>query len=172
MAISGKGLNDTAPCSLSILYTNRNALLIHTGIPEASVLSRQYDYNYCNSYLTSFKDAANQVQPEDLAVAFMKSIPAYARILLYGTTSMNVFTIKTHTDQEAVLTLHRKHFCLNISLLLNKPRKSFTQKNVVLSTTITLHTVAGQLCFMLLKPLFEKLIPVVLKQTIAKIINK
>jgi len=170
LTITEKGIyTDTAPCSLSIIYTNHNALLIHTGIPEVSVLSRQFDYNYCNSYLTSFKDATNQVQPEDLAIAFMESIPAYARILLCGTTSRNIFTINTYADQEVVLTLNRKHFCLNISLLLNKPRKRSTQKNAVLSTTITLNTVSGQFYFTLLKPLFEKLIPVLLKHAITRV---
>jgi len=190
-------LNKT--CTLSILYSNRKAPVVKTAVPEGSLLSMVQQYNYRDSYLTTFNDASNVVEPADLAYAFHSAAPGWIKVfillrnLLRAHFSFKIFknifrrkavsdehtirvgekihffTMLHHTDNEIVFGKIGRHIDIRYALFLHKPRKNTLQKNVVISTAVTLHTYFGRFCFIILKPLLAYLGPFLLKRTVNRL---
>lgn len=184
--------------TLSIIYSNRKAPVIKTALPEASVLRiQQYDYSV--SYLTTFRDASDTVQPADLAYAFYSVLPRCVNGLMllinlivkrFSFSALkNTFTGKAalgkspgegpeklwffnslhQTADEVVFGKTGRHLDIQHSILVHKPRKGGFQKNVLVSTAVTFHTRFGRFYFSIIKPLLHYLTPLHLKRAISRI---
>lgn len=181
--------------TVSILYSNRKAPVIKTALPETSLLNVQKPYDYSDSYLTTFRDGLDEVQPADLMYTLYAAAPSWMKVLLLLSGSIRIhFNVKTckgafgeealerstrvgvakryffnmlyKTADEVVFGKTGRHMDIRHSVLLHKPRKDSAHKNVVVSTAVTFHTGFGRFCFSLIKPLRHYLTPLLLKKVI------
>lgn len=170
-------------CTLAILYSNRKAPVIKTALPQASLLYLQQPYDYTDSYLTTFNDGADQMRAEDVANAFTAAAPGQIKVLFSivkqfrSYFNLGTFTGKAShlsdilysTENEVVYGKTSKHFDIRYSFLVQKPRKNTVQKNVMISTAVTIHSYFGRLCFMLIKPFLNYMTPLLLKRAITSL---
>src|SRR6478609_2091764 len=70
--------------TLSFLYSNRRAPLVNTTLSSDSFLSNLQQYDYSDSYLTTFKDKSGNVQPFDLINASAATMPFYLNFLKHS----------------------------------------------------------------------------------------
>ena len=173
MAIPTKNLDDFGePCSLSIIYSNRKTPIIQTTLPEISWLLTQYSFDYSNSYLTTCKDTSNELNAEDLVVAFGEVVPPLFKRLFANRKEnqhgalKNMAPIIYQSENEVVFEMTNSSLDYKISLALSKPRRGGVQKNIILSTTVSFKNPLGRLYFMLLRPVYERLLLTTLKQMV------
>lgn len=161
----------TEPCYLAIIYTNRKTPFVKTALPAASLLNANYDFQYSNSYLTTYRDVSDELQVEDLVVAFTKAIPFWFKLLYSKETKddgllKKFFNVRVQTSNEVVLETNNRCVTCRIALLITKARRDSIQKNIMLATTASFDNPSGRLYFRMLKLAFEFALVTTLKRMI------
>jgi hypothetical protein len=179
--------------TLSFLYSNRRTPLINTTLSSDSFLSNLQQYDYSDSYLTTFKDKSGNMQPFDLINASAATMPFYLNFLKHsyrilfsskrqkseyecgiasrideqsGVAASRYYDILFHSNSELVLGKTGNHLSIYHSVLLQNPRKNSTQVNVTFSTAVTSHTAFGKIFLIIVRPIIKNLMPVILKRAI------
>ena len=185
------GINELG--TLSFLYSNRRAPLINTTLSGDSFLSNLQQYDYCDSYLTTFKDKSDNVQPVDLINALSTTLPFYLNFLKHsyrilfgirrqknececsigssidgqtGAAAFHFHDVLYNSNTELVLGKAGNNLSIYHSVLLQKPRKNSIQVNVTLSTAVTSHTALGRIVLTIVRPIIKNLMPFILKRAI------
>jgi hypothetical protein len=173
-------------CTLAILYSNRKAPVIKTAVPQVSYLHLQQQCSYSNSYLTTFNDKEDQVQPQALAAVFYAAFPKLILVLASAFTKLRSYLhfnameqtkditkkndllghVLFSNEHEVVYEMAGRHLNIRHSFLVHKPRKFALQKNAMVSTTVVIHSRVGTFCLHLIKPLFRYLVPQLLKRAV------
>jgi hypothetical protein len=157
--------------ALAIVYSNRKKPVVKRALPDASILSQQR-YDYCNSYVTTYKDPFSKVVPDDLLDAFDLLLSRWLkpvtrrRVKNAGEENYHGYQILHQNENEIVVAKADKHLELRHSLLLQKTRKNSSQINISFSTAVSINTTTGALYIGLLKPFLKLLTPLLLKRLV------
>lgn len=172
-------------------------------LPINSVLlSDTIEYDYIDSFQSSFMDKDGTITSNDIGKTFFMSGPKWIDILfdfrnklvgLFGLkTSMKItdrqkllnnfkgeegdrlglFKVYHKTADEIVIGEDDKHLNFRVSLFINKHKSQISNKQLTLITTVKFNNWFGRFYFFLILPFHNVIVPTMLKGIIKNIENR
>ncbi len=169
-------------------------------IPDCSALLKgQRNYDYVDSYQSSYRDPYNKVSSKDIGKAFFSAAPNWTRRLFaFRNKLVRVFGLKTSqpphnsdeffnnfswqpgerigifqvfkkTENEVIMGENDKHLNFRVSLL--KEQYNGNSQLLTISTVVEFNNWFGRLYFLPVKPLHKIIVPAMLKSILKHLEN-